>query len=74
MERDYWNYKSFCLYLQVTPDVYFQKDLRLDSLYTVEIIIALEEEFKLEIPIKEVDKTDTCFLAIEYIHNHPMAS
>ncbi|KAF5952724.1 hypothetical protein HYC85_010668 [Camellia sinensis] len=69
-----WVYtRPFCLYLQVTSDVHFQKDLRLDSLDTVETVIALEEEFKLEIPVKEVDKIDSCFLAIEYIHNHPMA-
>ncbi|CAL5331230.1 unnamed protein product [Camellia sinensis] len=60
--------------VNVTPDVHFQKDLGLDSLDTVEIVIALEEEFKLEIPDKEADKIDSCFLAIEYIHNHPMAS
>ncbi|KAL7233817.1 hypothetical protein ACSBR1_017430 [Camellia fascicularis] len=59
---------------KVTPDVHFQKDLGLDSLDTVEIVIALEEEFKLEIPDKEDDKIDSCFLAIEYIHNHPMAN
>ncbi|XP_047975369.1 acyl carrier protein 1, mitochondrial-like [Salvia hispanica] len=59
---------------KVTPDVHFQKDLGLDSLDTVEIVMALEEEFKLEIPDKEVDKIDSCHLAIEYIHNHPMAS
>jgi len=36
--------------------------------------MALEEEFKLEIPDKEADKIDSCNLAIEYIHNHPLAS
>lgn len=59
---------------QVTPDVHFQKDLGLDSLDNVEIVMALEEEFKLEIPDKEADKIDSCNLAIEYIYNHPMAS
>ncbi|KAK4410927.1 Acyl carrier protein 1, mitochondrial [Sesamum angolense] len=59
---------------KVTPDVHFQKDLGLDSLDTVEIVMALEEEFKLEIPDKEADKIDSCPLAIEYIYNHPMAS
>ncbi|KAJ9680440.1 hypothetical protein PVL29_019691 [Vitis rotundifolia] len=58
---------------QVTPDVHFQKDLGLDSLDNVEIVMALEEEFKLEIPDKEADKIDSCDLAIEYIYNHPMA-
>ncbi|CAI0553984.1 unnamed protein product [Linum tenue] len=59
---------------KVTPDVHFQSDLGLDSLDNVEILMALEEEFKLEIPDKEADKIDSCKLAIEYIHNHPMAS
>ncbi|XP_050282650.1 acyl carrier protein 1, mitochondrial isoform X1 [Quercus robur] len=64
---------QFILHLQVTPDVHFQKDLGLDSLDNVEIVMALEEEFKLEIPDKEADKIDSCNLAIEYIYNHPMA-
>ncbi|KAE8666966.1 Acyl carrier protein 2 [Hibiscus syriacus] len=58
---------------KVTPDVHFQKDLGLDSLDNVEIVMALEEEFKLEIPDKEADKIDSCNLAIVYIYNHPMA-
>ncbi|KAJ4954194.1 hypothetical protein NE237_031026 [Protea cynaroides] len=58
---------------KVTPDVHFQKDLGLDSLDIVEIVMALEEEFKLEIPDKEADKIDSCPLAIAYIANHPMA-
>ena len=59
---------------KVSPNVHFQKDLGLDSLDTVEIVMALEEEFKLEIPDKEADKIDSCNLAIEYVYNHPMAS
>ncbi|KAF5731571.1 Acyl carrier 1 mitochondrial -like protein [Tripterygium wilfordii] len=59
---------------KIAPDAHFQKDLGLDSLDTVEIVMALEEEFKLEIPDKEADKIDSCTLAIEYISNHPMAS
>nr|GMD59427.1 acyl carrier protein 1, mitochondrial [Ipomoea batatas] len=58
---------------KVTHEVHFQKDLGLDSLDNVEIVMALEEEFKLEIPDKEADKIDSCALAIEYISNHPMA-
>ncbi|XP_022146921.1 acyl carrier protein 1, mitochondrial [Momordica charantia] len=58
---------------KVSPDVHFEKDLGLDSLDTVEIVMALEEEFKLEIPDKEADKIDSCNLAIEYVYNHPMA-
>ncbi|CAL5192843.1 unnamed protein product [Lathyrus oleraceus] len=59
---------------KVTPEVHFQKDLGLDSLDTVEIVMALEEEFKLEIPDQEADKIDSLPLAIEYISNHPMSS
>ena len=59
---------------KVTPEVHFQKDLGLDSLDNVELVMALEEEFKLEIPDLEADKIDSCKLAIEYIHNHPMSS
>eukprot|EP01018_Ginkgo_biloba_P011181 Gb_21767 [translate_table: standard] len=58
---------------KVTPAVHFQKDLGLDSLDTVEIVMALEEEFGLEIPDKEADKIDSCSLAIDYISAHPMA-
>ncbi|GKB79506.1 cullin 3 [Tanacetum coccineum] len=49
----------------VTPEVHFQKDLGLDNLDNVELIMAIEEEFKLEIPDKEADKTDSCALAID---------
>ncbi|CAO2835216.1 unnamed protein product [Amaranthus hypochondriacus] len=59
---------------KVTPEVHFQKDLGLDSLDNVELVMALEEEFKLEIPDLEADKIDSCKLAIEYIHNHPLSS
>ncbi|KAF3445631.1 hypothetical protein FNV43_RR11243 [Rhamnella rubrinervis] len=58
---------------QVSPEVHFQNDLGLDSLDNVEIVMALEEEFKLQIPDLEADRIDSCNLAIEYIYNHPMA-
>lgn len=59
---------------KITPEVHFQKDLGLDSLDNVEIVMALEEEFKLEIPDKEADKIDSCSGAIEYVASHPMTS
>uniref|UniRef100_A0ACD5UMW6 Uncharacterized protein n=1 Tax=Avena sativa TaxID=4498 RepID=A0ACD5UMW6_AVESA len=58
---------------KVTPEAHFEKDLGLDSLDTVEVMMAIEEEFKLEIPDLEVDKIDSLPLAIEYVANHPMA-
>ncbi|KAK3426371.1 hypothetical protein EUGRSUZ_F02836 [Eucalyptus grandis] len=74
MDNPFLNGKS-CIeeVLVVTPDVHFQNDLGLDSLDNVEIVMALEEEFKLEIPDLEADKIDSRCLAIEYIYNHRMA-
>mmetsp|Transcript_6068 Transcript_6068/g.18368 ORF Transcript_6068/g.18368 Transcript_6068/m.18368 type:complete len:132 (-) Transcript_6068:2353-2748(-) len=51
----------------------FTKDLGLDSLDTVEVVMAFEEEFQLEIPDDEADKIASCQQAIEYIAQHPMA-
>ncbi|EGW33193.1 uncharacterized protein SPAPADRAFT_60524 [Spathaspora passalidarum NRRL Y-27907] len=45
----------------------FQKDLGLDSLDTVEALVALEEEFELEIPDKISDEIKTVGEAVEYI-------
>ena len=59
---------------KVTPEAHFEKDLGLDSLDTVEVVMAIEEEFKLEIPDGEADKIDSLPLAIEYVANHPMAA
>lgn len=46
----------------------FQKDLGLDSLDTVEALVALEEEFDLEIPDKVSDEIKTVGEAIDYIY------
>merc|ERR1712176_1712153 len=51
----------------------FTKDLGLDSLDTVEVVMAFEEEFQLEIPDDDADKITSCAQAIEYISNHPMS-
>lgn len=45
----------------------FQKDLGLDSLDTVEALVALEEEFDLEIPDKISDEIKTVGEAVDYI-------
>jgi NADH dehydrogenase (ubiquinone) 1 alpha/beta subcomplex 1 len=59
--------------LQVSPTAAFQKDLGLDSLDTVELVMALEEEFAIEIPDSEADKIQSCGDAIGYIAANPMA-
>ncbi|KAJ6877606.1 hypothetical protein NC651_030383 [Populus alba x Populus x berolinensis] len=58
---------------KVTPDAHFQNDLGLDSLDTVEIVMALEEEFSVEIPDNEADKISTVSHAIDFISSHPQA-
>ncbi len=45
---------------QVTPEASFVNDLGADSLDTVELVMALEEEFNLEIPDEEAEKITTC--------------
>lgn len=52
---------------EVTPEASFINDLGADSLDTVELVMALEEEFDLEIPDNEAEKLDTVGKAIEYI-------
>eukprot|EP00270_Netrium_digitus_P019324 TRINITY_DN75_c0_g1_i1.p1 TRINITY_DN75_c0_g1~~TRINITY_DN75_c0_g1_i1.p1 ORF type:complete len:139 (-),score=28.70 TRINITY_DN75_c0_g1_i1:328-744(-) len=58
---------------KVTPSSNFQKDLGLDSLDTVEVVMAFEEEFAVEIPDSEADKIVSASDAIEYISSHPKA-
>lgn len=58
---------------QVTPSAHFQNDLGLDSLDTVEVVMAFEEEFALEIPDADADKIFSCADAIDYIASQPRA-
>ncbi|KAI3967789.1 hypothetical protein MKX01_039181 [Papaver californicum] len=58
---------------KVTPEANFQKDLGLDSLDTVEIVMALEEEFGFEIPDNEADKISSINVAVDFIASHPQA-
>ncbi|ORX93440.1 putative ACP1-mitochondrial acyl-carrier protein [Basidiobolus meristosporus CBS 931.73] len=46
---------------------HFNKDLGLDSLDTVEVVMAIEEEFSVEIPDKDADEIKTVGHAIDYI-------
>lgn len=52
----------------VTPDAHFIDDLGADSLDTVELVMALEEEFDLEIPDEDAEKLETVGNAIEYLN------
>lgn len=59
--------------IQVTPSADFNRDLGLDSLDTVEVVMAFEEEFCVEIPDAEADKILSTSDAIKYISGHPQA-
>ena len=52
---------------QVTPEAKFIEDLGADSLDTVELVMALEEEFGNEIPDEEAEKLTTVGDVIQYI-------
>ena len=55
---------------QITPEASFTEDLGADSLDTVELVMALEEEFETEIPDEEAEKITTVQQAIDYINSH----
>jgi acyl carrier protein len=54
----------------VTPEASFIDDLGADSLDTVELVMALEEEFGIEIPDEDAEKIQTVGDAIKYIDDH----
>jgi acyl carrier protein len=51
----------------------FVDDLGADSLDTVELVMALEEEFDTEIPDEDAEKINTVQLAIDYVKSHSKA-
>ena len=55
---------------QVTTSASFIDDLGADSLDTVELVMALEEEFDVEIPDEDAEKIVMVQDAIDYIKNH----
>ena len=52
---------------EVTPEAHFIDDLGADSLDTVELVMALEEEFETEIPDEKAEKITTIQEAIDFI-------
>jgi acyl carrier protein len=54
---------------QVTPDAKFIEDLGADSLDTVELVMALEEEFGNEIPDEEAEKLQSVGDVVKYIED-----
>ena len=55
---------------EVTPNAHFVNDRGADSLDTVELVMALEEEFDTEIPDEQAEKIQTVGQAIDYISAH----
>ncbi|TYP59968.1 acyl carrier protein [Thermosediminibacter litoriperuensis] len=55
---------------EVVPEASFIDDLGADSLDIVELIMAFEEEFDLEIPDEDAEKIKTVQDVIDYIKNH----
>ena len=55
---------------QVTNEASFVEDLGADSLDTVELVMALEEEFECEIPDDEAEKITSVQQAIDYVVSH----
>ena len=55
---------------QLKPEAAFVDDLKADSLAVVELVLALEQEFNLEIPDEDTEKIKTVKDATDYIKTH----
>lgn len=55
---------------QLRPEASFVDDLKADSLAVVELVLALEQEFKLEIPEEDTERIKTVKDAMDYIKSH----
>lgn len=55
---------------EITPESHFIDDLGADSLDTVELVMALEEEFGIEIPDEDAEKIQTVGDVSKYIDEH----
>jgi acyl carrier protein len=59
---------------KVTPEANFANDLNADSLDTVELVMALEEAFDVEIPDEAAEKITTVQAVVDYINDKVKAS
>ena len=59
---------------EVTPTASFVDDLGADSLDTVELVMAFEDSFGIEIPDEDAEKIATVKDAVDYIEKHAKAS
>ena len=59
---------------QLTPAASFIDDLGADSLDTVELVMALEDEFSVKIPDEDAEKIGTVQDAIDYMNKHVPAA
>ena len=59
---------------KITPESNFANDLGADSLDTVELVMALEEDFDIEIPDEAAEKITTVQEAVDYINNQVATS
>jgi acyl carrier protein len=55
---------------QLRPEASFVDDLKADSLAVVELVLALEQEFKIEIPEEDTEQIKTVKDAVNYIKTH----
>ena len=55
---------------QLRPEASFVDDLKADSLAVVELVLALEQEFKIEIPDEDTEQIKTVKTALDYIKSH----
>ena len=58
---------------QLAPEAKFIEDLGADSLDIVELVMALEEEFGVDIPDEDADKLKTVGDAMKYLQEHASA-
>ena len=54
----------------ITPEKSFVDDLKADSLDVVELVMELEEKFKIQIPDEEAEKIKTVGAAVDYVVTH----